>query len=167
MQCFKKIAQKQQTVLPGQPSTISFNYIGGPLPWHVDVDLAGAMKDFDGGFLKYTIEVTDPKWFLDDAALAANVMGGTVTKDIFTNSAFSGSPVCSMTAGASQYCDFTSVNQIWVRDTWTASTGGTDNFSNDFSQVPAPLPILGAGAAFGSIRKLRKFSTQLKTFSMN
>ena len=30
----------------------------------------------------------------------------------------------------------------------------------------APLPLLGVGAAFGSIRKLRKFSSQLKTFSM-
>jgi len=35
------------------------------------------------------------------------------------------------------------------------------------SEVPAPLPLLSAGAAFGSIRKLRKFSSQLKTFSLN
>jgi hypothetical protein len=34
------------------------------------------------------------------------------------------------------------------------------------ASVPAPLPFLGVGAAFGSIRKLRKFSSQLKTFSM-
>jgi len=34
-------------------------------------------------------------------------------------------------------------------------------------EVPAPLPLLSAGAAFGSIRKLRKFSSQLKTFSLN
>lgn len=33
-------------------------------------------------------------------------------------------------------------------------------------KVPAPLPLLGVGAAFGSIRKLRKLSSQLKTFSM-
>jgi hypothetical protein len=33
--------------------------------------------------------------------------------------------------------------------------------------VPAPLPILGAAAAFGSIRKARKFSSHLKTFSMS
>ena len=33
--------------------------------------------------------------------------------------------------------------------------------------VPAPLSLLGVGAAFGSIRKLRKFSSQLKTFSMS
>lgn len=32
--------------------------------------------------------------------------------------------------------------------------------------VPAPLPLLGIGAAFGSIRKLRNFSSKLKSFSL-
>ena len=55
-----------------------------------------------------------------------------------------------------------------MQDTWVNGQG-VDNFSNDFQQVPvpAPLPLLGVGAALGSIRKLRKFSSQLKTFSMN
>jgi hypothetical protein len=45
--------------------------------------------------------------------------------------------------------------------------GVIDSINNSYTQeVPAPLPILGAGAAFGSIRKLRKFSSRLKTFSM-
>jgi len=46
------------------------------------------------------------------------------------------------------------------------ATGTIMSISNTYQQVPAPLPILGAGAAFGSIRKLRKFSSRLKTFSM-
>ena len=57
---------------------------------------------------------------------------------------------------------------ITVTDDWTI--GATDvtisSISNTFTQVPAPLPLLGVGAVFGSIRKLRKFSSQLKTFSM-
>lgn len=58
---------------------------------------------------------------------------------------------------------------IKVTDTWTLNpaTGTISSISNTYSQVPAPLPLLGVGAAFGSIRKLRKFSTRLKTFSMN
>jgi len=44
--------------------------------------------------------------------------------------------------------------------------GEIDTLENSFRQVPAPLPLLGVGAVFGSIRKLRKFSSQLKTFSM-
>jgi hypothetical protein len=45
--------------------------------------------------------------------------------------------------------------------------GVIDSINNTYmQQVPAPLPLLGVGAAFGSIRKLRKFSSRLKTFSM-
>ena len=57
---------------------------------------------------------------------------------------------------------------LYVKDIWTAAPGVmVDNINNNFAQVPAPLPLLGVGAALGSIRKLRKFSSQLKTFSMN
>jgi hypothetical protein len=57
---------------------------------------------------------------------------------------------------------------IKVTDSWEIdpNTGTINAISNTYTQVPAPLPILGAGAAFGSIRKLRKFSSRLKTFSM-
>lgn len=58
---------------------------------------------------------------------------------------------------------------ITVTDSWVINspeTGGITSISNTFTQVPAPLPLLGVGAVFGSIRKLRKFSSQLKTFSM-
>jgi len=58
---------------------------------------------------------------------------------------------------------------IHVTDSWviTPNMGVIDSINNTYMQVPAPLPLLGVGAAFGSIRKLRKFSTRLKTFSMN
>lgn len=59
---------------------------------------------------------------------------------------------------------------IKVTDSWEINpvTGNIMAISNTYAQdVPAPLPLLGVGAAFGSIRKLRKFSTRLKTFSMN
>ena len=58
---------------------------------------------------------------------------------------------------------------ITVMDEWVLdeNTGNIAAINNTFTQeVPAPLPLLGVGAAFGSIRKLRKFSSQLKTFSM-
>jgi hypothetical protein len=61
---------------------------------------------------------------------------------------------------------------ITVMDEWELdeNTGNIAAINNTFTQrnhqVPAPLPLLGVGAAFGSIRKLRKFSSQLKTFSM-
>ena len=58
---------------------------------------------------------------------------------------------------------------ITVTDSWNiepTSNGGIVSITNTYTQVPAPLPLLGVGAAFGSIRKLRKFSSQLKTFSL-
>ena len=59
----------------------------------------------------------------------------------------------------------TSIN---VTDSWDLdpNTGTIMSISNSYTQTPAPLPILGAAAALGSIRKLRKFSSRLKTFSM-
>jgi hypothetical protein len=57
---------------------------------------------------------------------------------------------------------------ISVTDTWDLdpNTGTIMSISNSYTQTPAPLPILGAAAALGSLRKLRKFSSRLKTFSM-
>ncbi len=49
----------------------------------------------------------------------------------------------------------TSLSTIYVKDTYSVDAGGQlDNFTNTF-QTPGPLPILGAGAAFGFSRKLR------------
>ena len=60
--------------------------------------------------------------------------------------------------------------EIFVRDSWNIPVGSPakiDAIQNNYTQdVPAPLPFLGVGAAFGSLRKLRKFSSPLKTFSM-
>jgi hypothetical protein len=151
-------------------STLEFKYQQPDIhPWHVDVDLAG--NDVDGGFLGYTLLVTDPTMVLSSAYLAAQAPAGSVTKDIYSSLALyqAAAPgnICRLTTLGTQ-CDFSpGYSQIWVRDTWAATPAGVDNLANDFSQqVPAPLPLLGVGAAFGSIRKLRKFSSQLKTFSM-
>jgi hypothetical protein len=115
------------------------------------------------------VEITDPD---PDQIFVSAFLGGLlqsnnpdVNKQIFSDSTFT-TKICDITIGpfASQTCDI-SGKQIWVKDTWQAGAG-VDSIANDYQQVPAPLPLLGAGAAFGSIRKLRKFSSQLKTFSM-
>ena len=46
--------------------------------------------------------------------------------------------------------------KITVTNTYTPNSGAIDNVENTFrNKVPGPLPILGAGAAFGFSRKLR------------
>ena len=166
-------SDKQLTLLSwgsiANGSTLEFTYqTPDSHPWHVDVDLAG--NDTDGGFLKYTMNITDPNFTFSSAALMGAIQSNnpSVNKKIYSNSAFT-NLICDITIGpsANQTCNI-SGQQIWVQDTWVNGQG-VDNFSNDFQQVPvpAPLPLLGVGAALGSIRKLRKFSSQLKTFSMN
>ncbi len=92
--------------------------------------------------------------------------GATFTKQVCTNSNFTNcaSPL-STTNTASDPIDGVSLaalnlgtpNVIYVRDTYTTTNGTAliDNYSNTFQHVPGPLPILGAGAAFGFSRKLR------------
>ena len=151
-------------------STLEFTYQQPDShPWHVDLNLLG--NDTDGGFLKYKLDIIGSNTF-SSAALMGSLQSNnpSVTKQIFSDSTFSaGAKICDITIGpsANQTCNI-SGQQIWVQDTWVSGQG-VDNFSNDFQQVPvpAPLPLLGVGAALGSIRKLRKFSSQLKTFSMN
>ena len=48
-----------------------------------------------------------------------------------------------------------------------APVSASSPLATGIEAVPGPLPLLGVGAAFGSIRKLRKFSSQQKTFSMS
>jgi hypothetical protein len=45
--------------------------------------------------------------------------------------------------------------EFWIKDTWTTASPGIIQISNSYEAAPGPLPILGAGAAFGFSRKLR------------
>ena len=161
----KKLSLLGWLSIPGT-AQLTYDLETDPTPYHIDLDFGGtgAGKDFDGGILSYSLEIINGPLQFDTAELAWNsgVPSPTVTKEIFSDP-FS-TKICELNANPSQ-CNI-SGQKIWVRDTWGATVGGLDNVTNDFSQVPAPLPLLGAGAAFGSIRKLRKFSSQLKTFSL-
>ncbi|MEB3323742.1 MAG: DUF1194 domain-containing protein, partial [Cyanobacteriota bacterium] len=46
------------------------------------------------------------------------------------------------------------------------ATGGGQLPPQPTSSVPGPLPVLGIAAAFGSVRRMKKFSHHLKTYSM-
>jgi hypothetical protein len=165
---------------PGVPAT-------GPI-WELDLDFSidrsAPSSGVLSGTLDYKIEITDPDWTFKTAALSTLLtpvqpfpLGDfEVTKSIYSDAAFSNllltltndevpSPSGTLVANGSILGQTT----IYVRDTWSIPAGSNviiDGIQNSYTQVPAPLPLLGAGAAFGSIRKLRKFSSQLKTFSM-
>ena len=127
----------------------------------------------NAGFYKYDLEITP-------AAIAADWRFDTVELDVLhsgtgqkvTKTVTGGIPdplVLVSNDGAPVGPVSLSGTSITVMDEWILDpgTGDISGISNTFTQqVPAPLPLLGVGAVFGSIRKLRKFSSQLKTFSM-
>jgi hypothetical protein len=147
-------------------------------PWHVDLDLNSATGISSPGSLAYKIDSvgcpTAPLCalpfqgpsFKGVQLLSARESGTTVSKTYGTG--WNGTSITGVidTLNAPD-SGLAYGSTIYVQDVWTAAPGVTiDNINNNFSQVPAPLPLLGAGAVFGSIRKLRKFSSQLKTFSL-
>jgi hypothetical protein len=124
------------------------------------------------GSYSYNLAITQPGWYFKDVELDSDHVGvgATVTKlvedalggDIVTLESINGIP----DGPDPSIKGYTSIK---VTDSWDIdpNTGTISSISNSFTQdVPAPLPLLGVGAVFGSIRKLRKFSSQLKTFSM-
>jgi hypothetical protein len=125
------------------------------------------------GSYSYDLEIIEPgiswDWTFGDVELDTD-HAGTGTKVTKVVKDALGSTIATLESidGMPDGPDPISGTSINVTDTWEIdpNTGTINAISNTYTQVPAPLPILGAGAAFGSIRKLRKFSSRLKTFSM-
>jgi hypothetical protein len=123
------------------------------------------------GSYSYNLAITQPGWYFNDVELDSDHVGvGTKAKKVVENAFALGTPIATLESinGMPDGPVPISGTSIKVTDSWDTdpNTGKISSISNSFTQVPAPLPLLGVGAVFGSIRKLRKFSSQLKTFSM-
>jgi hypothetical protein len=157
---------------PANPSTglgnVNLAYSGvlaGKNTYQVDTDFDGPPPGSDvllgpySGSFKYTItSAVEPFVF---AGLTQNIIqpssGASVTKQVcyggfgvdcetLTPVSDNGSSILNLSK---------KVNTLYITDTYTGtSTAALDNFINTY-QTPGPLPILGAGAAFGFSRKLR------------
>jgi len=156
--------------------TIAFVMQAGPI-WELDLDfsLDRSASLNPTGHLDYKIKITDPRFVFETASLSTLLTTAgdyTVTKKFYTDDTFAteiSAWALSNPTPANPDTKIIGSQEIFVRDSWNIPSGSTatiDDIQNNYTQVPAPLPLLGVGAAFGSIRKLRKFSSQLKTFSM-
>lgn len=130
----------------------------------LDVDFEDNISD-NSGIFRYSLESSVGTFLQVQIGSDTDGIGGTtsVTKEIFgaydpgtdTFSNLIGTE--TSTNGSTQIITLTNQNlpKIYIRDTYSAS-GSTrlDNFTNSYL-VPGPLPLLGAGAAFGFSRKLR------------
>jgi hypothetical protein len=123
----------------------------------------------DTGSYSYDLAITQPGWYFNDVELDSDHVGvGTKATKVVKNAL--GAEIVTLESINGMPDGPVSIygTSIKVTDSWDIdpNTGKISSISNSFTQVPAPLPLLGVGAVFGSIRKLRKFSSQLKTFSM-
>jgi hypothetical protein len=169
--------------LPAPPSgTFSFIYddfgdAGLSLDdqWTTLATFDDAIGPPDTGSYSYNLEIIEPfkakSWVFDTVELdtlhtGSGTKANKVVKDAFGTTIASLESLNGEPDGPESIYPATFLH---VTDTWDIdpNTGTISSISNTYTQkVPAPLPLLGVGAVFGSIRKLRKFSSQLKTFSM-
>ena len=119
----------------------------------------------------YQLTTTTPGHWFDFALVDSDldllgVGGNTVKKDIFATTDFTQAPIFSATSTDGSNSGLLPIqgqySTIYVRDTinlvggvGTGPVADLDNVTNTVTQTPGPLPILGAGAAFGFSRKLR------------
>lgn len=146
---------------------VEFDYLGafsGRKTWTIDTDFSPNLLGPYSGSFSYSL-VAPPNEAWQYASLSQNIVpgvtsGAQVRKQIYD---FTGGVQGALLYDSGFIVDaistplvaFTPTAQIKVVDSYSgSSTAGLDNFLNTV-QTPGPLPILGAGAAFGFSRKLR------------
>lgn len=161
---------------PALPGTADCNLVSqqkNVATFDTNFETAGAGGLFGPTTLTYSYQLTTTTpghWFdfaLVDSDLDLLGAGNNViTKDIYSDPNFQNLIYTATSTDGSNSGLLPISGQystIYVRDTITlvGGAGGTgpvadlDNVTNTVTQTPGPLPILGAGAAFGFSRKLR------------
>jgi hypothetical protein len=129
--------------------------------WQVITDFEPTLIGPAAGTFTYKLRITDPAYTFKDVQLGVLApINSTVRKEVYADSGFT-TLVQDLTVNGTGSSGFVAFDQsyqhLWVRDTYTVAAGGVlDEFENGFRQVPGPLPLLGAGAAFGFSRKMRR-----------
>lgn len=117
------------------------------------------------GFFNYTLAITDPAYQFANVQLDSTVAVSTnplspgdtiVSKDI------DGIPMLESINGAQVGpVAFSLPSPISISDTWSVAandvlTSIKDTYQQQEQHVPGPLPLMGAGMAFGFSRRLRR-----------
>lgn len=105
--------------------------------------------------------VTDPSTAFNGIDLSASGVGNfTVKKEVFSDETLT-TKIAELNLTGSGFVPVVPIpatSQIWIKDTFDNPVIGQssiDNVQNTLRSCPGPLPLLGAGAAFGFSRKLR------------
>ena len=127
--------------------------------------LNGSELGFNGGF-DYTIGLSDPSTFFASGTLTSITVPSPASS-IFTELEDGTTTINLSTSGSTvdgpAFLSSTSMSVDATNDLMADSAGRIISFNNEFSQVvvdpnpvPGPLPLMGAGVAFGFSRKLRR-----------
>ena len=175
------VDDKQITLLPGdgvwfsqlQPmDSFEFTKTNAGY-WQLDFDpidvLTEGSRSSGDIFYKIEIDPSDPRQFSGVRLSTNDTAGGDylTTKTFYTGDDFStpvaGFPVLDNPPSPDPFDAFAPISgtTIYVKDHWEIPAGSLaeiDNFQNTYRQspVPGPVPLLGAGAAFGFSRRMRR-----------
>lgn len=120
----------------------------------IDTDFNGPLTGPGMFTSKYTVTALEPNTYFDQVDLTwVQVPGGNAT--VSAAYVWDGGGVTLTNSGDIYQIVGQKPTSITVTNTYTPNNGAIDNVENTFRNVPGPLPILGAGAAFGFSRKLR------------
>jgi hypothetical protein len=167
----KKVKILTTSALPTE-NTVTFEY--DPIysqPWRVNYLTAGTTAN--PGYLNYRIQLDSSQDGLGVCATygqcGPNFILGTASpahvSDVFVQTFYQasgdtpGSLIGSINGSGS--INLSPYTDLYVNVSWSGLqlTSGT---TMGYSQVPAPLPILGAAAFFGSIRRIGQASKRLR-----
>jgi hypothetical protein len=122
--------------------------------WTVDTRFGSALTN-KSGKLNYNIAIVGTNFTFNETEV--NVGGSTAITRPIVVSTIADIPVFTTNTGAAQSRSFTSKPaSIAVSQQFTAANRNLNSFTTTYTQnVPGPLPLLGAAAAFGFSRRLR------------
>ena len=149
------------------PGSIDFEWVEiSPLPGFADdlfsanINFAPSLVGVKAGFFDYNLKILDPKYRFDSVQLDSTVAINRTPGSTSVIKQITGGPTLVSLDGAQVGpIPFQTPSPITVRDTWNVvSKDVLTNIKDTYTQeeAPGPLPLLGAGLAFGWSRKLRQ-----------
>jgi hypothetical protein len=136
--------------------------------WVVDVDFIQDLVASKSGIFGFDLDI-DPSFGMSFDEVGLAMIGPPVSMPMFTASKTIAG-MTPLTLNVNEMLKSATgiiggeVKSISVMDTYAVTVGSISSFQNSFTQkpdqgtpdqVPGPLPLLGAGAAFGFSRRLR------------
>ena len=147
-----------------------------PLPWHVDLDQQGNINSASSFMYRLQIDPTKDGLNICSTYATCQPYMGQVQFGIQANNPAvpvksiyqaigdtKGPLLLTLQSGETKSIPGDATDII-VDITWPANQAVAD-INDNYKQVPAPLPLLGAGAAFGMLRRMRQVSSLRKTLS--